>query len=72
MRKRRKISLSKPASWSDVDKKLGKTFGWERKRYYFCNPKRRGSDDAGTRNDEMGEGNEVERGLRSLRIMEPR
>ena len=42
------------------------------KRYYFCNPKRRGSDDAGTRDEESGEGNEVERGLRSLRIMEPR
>ena len=34
------------------------------KRYYFCNPKRRGSDEVGTRNDEREEGNEVERGIK--------
>ena len=32
------------------------TFGGNQKRQYFCNPKRRGSEEASKRNEEMGSG----------------
>ena len=46
-------------------KKDFKIFGQNRKRQYFCNPKRRGKQ------GERREG-QSERGIRSLKVNEPR